>query len=521
MPRYGFAIDNRACIGCHACTVACKSEHQVPLGVNRTWVKYIEKGEFPQTRRFFNVQRCNHCENAPCVEICPVTALYTRPDGIVDFDNSRCIGCKACMQACPYDALYLDPETNTAAKCNYCTHRVENGYEPACVIVCPVEAIVSGDLDDPESRIAQLERMHKVQYPKPEKGTQPKLFYVGGDSAALDPTAAPPLDTYLWSGNDGRISLPILQKASDEAERESAARRTYDPKSKPAPWGWMVSAYITTKAIATGLVIVPFLIFALNLAPSVLPTPAFLGSLLFLAITGALLVADLKQPSRFLYVLFRPQWKSWLVRGAYLIGAFSLLAPINWALGLFRAPFEMQLGMGGFGAFLAACVAVYTAFLLAQAKGRDYWQNSLITISMFVDALVAGAAACQLLGLMHWSGGGVLVADSVSGPLGRWGAHTDPARLCLGVGVVLLAGMTLAELLPKHPTKNAELTARVITRGSLASWFWLGVIGVGLLLPMGILLGGGPLATASILMILGIAAKNHVLVQAPQRVPLA
>ena len=95
--RYGFIIDNRKCIGCHACTTACKAEHQVPLGVNRTWVKQVEKGEFPNTRRLFSVMRCNHCTEAPCVEICPVEALFFREDGIVDFDNRRCIGCKSCM----------------------------------------------------------------------------------------------------------------------------------------------------------------------------------------------------------------------------------------------------------------------------------------------------------------------------------------------------------------------------------------------------------------------------------------
>ena len=154
--RYGFVIDQRKCIGCHACTVACKEENQVPLGVNRTWVKYIEKGTFPDTRRYFSVMRCNHCDNAPCVTICPTVALYRRPDGIVDFDGDRCIGCKSCMQACPYDALYIDPETKTAAKCHYCAHRVESGLEPACVVVCPVQAIVPGDLDDPHSTISRL-----------------------------------------------------------------------------------------------------------------------------------------------------------------------------------------------------------------------------------------------------------------------------------------------------------------------------------------------------------------------------
>ena len=85
--RYGFVIDHRKCIGCHACTVACKEENRVPLGAFRTWVKYVEKGTFPHTRRYFSVLRCNHCDDAPCVTICPTVALYRRSDGVVDFDG--------------------------------------------------------------------------------------------------------------------------------------------------------------------------------------------------------------------------------------------------------------------------------------------------------------------------------------------------------------------------------------------------------------------------------------------------
>ena len=188
MTRLGFALLSDSCIGCHACTVACKSEHDVPLGVNRTWVKYIETGAFPNTGRSFSVMRCNHCDDAPCMTICPTSALFRAPNGVVDFRDDDCIGCKSCMNACPYDALYINPETNTAQKCNFCNHRVEVGLEPACVTVCPTHAIVTGDLDDPNSDVSKIVARDKVAVRAPEQGTNPKVFYRGVDQASLDPT---------------------------------------------------------------------------------------------------------------------------------------------------------------------------------------------------------------------------------------------------------------------------------------------------------------------------------------------
>ena len=99
--KYGFVINNKTCIGCHACTVACKSEHDIPIGVNRTHVKYIEKGSYPDSTREFSVHRCNHCEDSPCTTICPTTALFTRSDGIVDFDDERCIGVQVVHASLP------------------------------------------------------------------------------------------------------------------------------------------------------------------------------------------------------------------------------------------------------------------------------------------------------------------------------------------------------------------------------------------------------------------------------------
>ncbi|HMP80600.1 MAG TPA: 4Fe-4S dicluster domain-containing protein, partial [Pirellulaceae bacterium] len=361
MANYGFIIDNRRCIGCHACTVACKSEHQVSIGVNRTWVKYIEKGVFPHSRRLFSVLRCNHCDDAPCVEICPVTALFRRSDGIVDFDNRRCIGCKACMQACPYDALYIDPQTQTAAKCNYCAHRIDVGLEPACVVVCPTQAIVSGDLDDPNSRISQIKNRHQVTARRVEKGTQPQLFYIDGDIDSLDPLAAPPQSGTLWGqqvrgvgqhapdeSNGHLHPLDLLSQwlaVPDEDPRrqadkerlvhdvlaDRAPRRAYDAPKKGTKWGWQVPSYLFTKGIAAGAMFVPLLAvsWGLNLGTGLLNW-SVLAALVFLVFTGLLLIADLKQPKRFLYVLLRPQWRSWLVRGAYCITCFGALIPVYW-----------------------------------------------------------------------------------------------------------------------------------------------------------------------------------------------
>ena len=177
MPNYGFAIDLRKCIGCHACTIACKAEHEIPIGVNRCWVKTVEKGTFPDTRRFFFPVLCNQCDDAPCARICPTNALFRRRDGIVDLHGDSCIGCRACMVACPYDQLFIDPNTHTAEKCNFCANRVENQLLPACVSVCPTECRIFGDLDDPSSEVAKIAQMEAMQVRKPEKGTLPKVFY--------------------------------------------------------------------------------------------------------------------------------------------------------------------------------------------------------------------------------------------------------------------------------------------------------------------------------------------------------
>ncbi|MEZ4337715.1 MAG: 4Fe-4S dicluster domain-containing protein [Sandaracinaceae bacterium] len=237
--NFGFVIDNRSCIGCHACSTACKSENEVPLGVSRTWVKYTETGAFPDTQRHFQVTRCNHCANPPCARICPTGAMYQRDDGIVEFNKDACIGCKACMQACPYDAIYVDPETHTAAKCHFCSHRVEIGLEPACAVVCPTHAIIAGDLDDPESEISKVIARQKVSVRKPEQGTAPKVFYIDGAAVNLVPTAVDPGPTFAFADIRGGATgtstppsrWPRRELRAELREAPRAAARQGLPKS--------------------------------------------------------------------------------------------------------------------------------------------------------------------------------------------------------------------------------------------------------------------------------------------------
>jgi Fe-S-cluster-containing dehydrogenase component len=193
---YVFINDIERCIGCEACTVACKVENAVPLGVWRLRVKYIEKGFWPYTKKYFVQLRCNHCENAPCVRACPVEALFRRPDGIVDLDQSRCIGCKACIAACPYDAIYINPMKGVAEKCNACAHLVDAGYLPACAQVCPTNAIIFGDINDP--KIQEILNSKRWFVRKPETGAKPMQFYLMLEQSALDPLSAPRPSQGVW-----------------------------------------------------------------------------------------------------------------------------------------------------------------------------------------------------------------------------------------------------------------------------------------------------------------------------------
>ena len=400
--RYGFVIDQDRCIGCHACTVACKEEHNVPIGVFRTWVKYIEKGEFPDTSRHFGVLRCNHCDAAPCIEICPTTSLYRRSDGIVDFDSERCIGCKSCMQACPYDALYLDPNSNTAAKCNYCAHRIERDLQPACVIVCPTQAIIAGDLDDSHSNVSRIIATQAVSARKPYKNTEPKLFYVGIDADLLQPTTPARQQSHLWSDQQpGETGYALA--ATDEVKRDGGASRVVYDVAHPAPWGWKIAAYLWTKAIAAGVLIVAAMLFGVGTENerALIGISSPIVAMIFTGLTALLLIFDLKRPDRFYYLLTKPNLRSWVAIGAYILIAYGGLSFV-W---LFTS--ILAGAPSGIIVYPAAAFGIgsagYSAFLFAQARGRDLWQSRLFLWQLLSQAIVAGASVLIILAAVESS----------------------------------------------------------------------------------------------------------------------
>ncbi len=175
--RYAMVIDTKKCVGCSDCVVACQNENRVPIGYCRDWVIEHAKGTFPNVSIELRSERCNHCENSPCVRCCPTGASHYENGGLVMVDKGACIGCGACVQSCPYNARFSHPE-GYVDKCSFCSHRLTEGKNPSCVSVCPTSCMYFGDLDDSESQVSQLLKNRDWKVLAPEVGTKPQVYYL-------------------------------------------------------------------------------------------------------------------------------------------------------------------------------------------------------------------------------------------------------------------------------------------------------------------------------------------------------
>ena len=502
--RWLKVLDQTRCIGCHACTTACKSENEVPVGVTRTYVKSADVGTFPQARRAFQVTRCNQCTDAPCVTACPTEAMYKRPDGIVDFDKEICIGCKACMAACPYDAIFINPDDHSAEKCNMCAHRIDAGLEPACVSVCPTGAIIVGDGNDPTSKVAQLVARHPVDGPTAGEGDRTGRLLPRRAPGHPRPTRiCPPRRRPLRLGHPGRA-------------RPSARHRR--PPARGPVLGCRTALLRHPPPCAMGLAGQPLHVDQEHRRRRI-PVGRAAG-----ADRSARLVGRG-------HPLGGSGDGAGLPRHHRGVADLGSQAPVALLPDLHQAPLVELVGQGrvhhrrlrrdrravsgGVGArpprrrnrfsacsgsSLGLATACYTAYLFAQAKARDLWQSPLLPAHLAVQAVLAGAAALL--------------------PFALWLSPADGVRALEVVLAVAAAVAPSARLdgdepaarhrprRPCHPRDGPGPLRARLHRLASSRWRshvaapWIGVVAV-------------PFA------LIGLLAHEHAYVQAGQSVPLA
>jgi formate-dependent nitrite reductase membrane component NrfD len=392
---------------------------------------------------------------------------------------------------------------------------VEVGLEPACAVVCPVQAIVAGDLDDPDTTIARLVASHPVQVRKPEQGTRPKVFYLGAETSALAPEMRR-RDGHLAFAAAAEVRVPgepprpggRLGPVDDPPDLIGLARTVYDVAHPGRIWAGKVAAYLWTKSVAAGALLVA----ALGTLTGHGPGGALAGvlapaiALCFLGLTTMLLILDLKRPERFLYLLLRPNRRSWLVWGAWILIVYGGLAALWLAAGL-GARENTLIWLAVPTAALAAATAAYSAFLFGQAEGRDFWQSPVRLPHLLVAAVAAGTAAL------------LVAARLLPDGLGAMPGLRLVLLGAVGFGVLLLA----AELLGSHPTADGGRAARVVTNGELARRFWGGVVLAGTIAPGILLVTPWPAAwTAAALLALGGGwLYEDLWIRAGQAIPLS
>ncbi len=403
-------------------------------------------------------------------------------------------------------------------------------------------------MDNPLTEISRLLAAEQVTVRKPEQGTVPKLFYIEGHAATMHPTAverAPATFAFaevipLHAGPRPAPSAPAYggmgQAASGVAIRKSGAQGlghggpifigdgrmaeqmmqvNYNAQHK-IPWHWPVPTYLVTKAIGAGTLLVYALGLLLGLFPFDTGVAVATGAvaLLFTVITAALLVFDLERPERFLKIITRPQWRSWLTRGAFLLIGYSALLAIWWLLET-----AAWLGWGGAGlantlrlpllaflSVLAIGVACYTAFLFGQAEGRDLWQSPLLPVQLVVQALLAGSAALLILRLF------VAMPDAMAALV---------RMTFLAVLLIDLFMTLVGEFGMPHATEAAARAAHAISHGRWRNHFWLGSVFVGHGLAFALALPTWPPtgALAGLCALAGLFLYEVAFVMAPQEIP--
>jgi formate-dependent nitrite reductase membrane component NrfD len=428
------------------------------------------------------------------------------------------------------------------------------GLEPACVVVCPEHAILAGDLNDPASEISRKLATAQATVRKPEQGTGPKLFYINGNDWSLHPTASPANDSYMWADkiteqNVSAYELPVfpvgrvaegLSRPNQKTSKSGAPIRTPQEQGRPMngpiqiggrvaehmvqtaynaqhkiQWHWELPSYLVTKGIAGGLFML--LCLGAGLGMFTFDSAAFLATgftaMVFMLITVILLLRDLSQPKRFLNILLRPQWKSWVARGAYIMVTFTAVAGLWWLLEgaahLGWLPSNLMAGIRPVAAWItfpfALGVVIYTAFLLGQAEGRDMWQNPLLPFQLFSQSIMAAS--------------GVFLALSA---LVKFPADLHALLAVLFPASILInLFLTFASKFNSFASEVALLAHREMTHGKFRNHYWWGGIALGHVIPFVLLIAFSSFALPVVVacVVVGLFFYEYAFVMAPQYIP--
>ena len=386
MPRWGMVVDLLKCVGCQTCTLACKQANNTPRGILWRWVADCELGSYPNVSRVFLPMGCQHCANPPCLEVCPTTATYQRPDGIVDIHYERCIGCGYCVVACPYlarsitleakpyyDTGLTSPEAlgawrdrlGVCTKCNFCLPRIEQGLaaglrpgidpdaSPVCVSSCIANALHFGDLDDPESIVARYIRENATARLSEELGTDPRVYYVVERGAADSEQLPGPAN----GSRPARLMQPRRQQV----------------------WKWPAVANFVLGGMGAAAYLISMLVWPAG--PLTLVAPALVAA-------GLLAVAiEAGRPAR-AFNLFRHLRRSWMSREALAATVFLLAAVWDW--------FMPHLAMRGLAGAAALAFMLCQGFIVYRARAVIVW-NSRIMPVLFLTSDFSGGSGLTLV----------------------------------------------------------------------------------------------------------------------------
>lgn len=398
MTRYAMVADLERCVGCQTCTAGCRHANATSPAVQWRKVLDLEIGSYPNVSRVFIPVGCQHCEDPPCMHVCPTTATRKRADGIVTVDYDICIGCAYCEMACPYQARFKiesrhfaygesamqsellrdDPRRiGVSQKCTFCSDRIDAGLSaglvpgrdseatPACVNSCIADALQFGDLHNPESNVSRQLREQSHFRMHEELGTQPGFYY-------------------LHDKRHARSSFSEVQSIDPTFGDSTANVRSKGVEpTHQRHWDWKAAMNFMCGGSGTGL----FAFVALNGLAGVPSARLGLIAVCIVAIGLFVLMFKIGRPSRFLHVLRQPQ-RSWMTREAWIVGAFFPIALVSlWVSSKILTIAAALLGL----LFLFA-----QGMILKESKGIPAWRSARIVQLVVATGVAEGAGLFML-----------------------------------------------------------------------------------------------------------------------------